>query len=133
DVDVAITASQKCLMSSAGLSFVALSERAWVASRTARLPRSYFDFPATREALARPRPETPGTAPVHLFCQVSEAVSLIHEEGMRNTFSRHQEMACIVRKWACENGFAFVGSEQETRSPTLTAVRVPQGLKADEV
>ena len=64
-IDVAVTASQKCLMSSPGLAFVALSERAWDAQKTARLPRSYFDFAAIRKSLARSRPETPGTTPVH--------------------------------------------------------------------
>src|SRR5215472_15101192 len=48
DIDVAITASQKCLMSSPGLSFVALSTRAWKANETARLRRAYFDFSAIR-------------------------------------------------------------------------------------
>src|SRR3954471_16098196 len=40
-VDVAVTASQKCLMSSPGLAFVAMSERARLASESARLPRNY--------------------------------------------------------------------------------------------
>src|SRR5207237_6566306 len=63
-IDVAVTASQKCLMSSPGLSFVAISERAWKACEASRLPRSYFDFMAIKRALARPKPETPGTTPV---------------------------------------------------------------------
>src|SRR5262245_17812158 len=45
-VDVAVTASQKCLMSSPGLSFVAMSDRAWHAAAAARLPRNYWTFAA---------------------------------------------------------------------------------------
>src|SRR5438128_4487565 len=125
DIDVAVTASQKCLMSSPGLSFVALSERAWAASRTARLPRAYFDFQAIRKALARARPETPGTAPVHLFFQVNEAVSMINEEGLENTFARHKEMGRMVHDWAGRNGFSLASAESECLSPTLTAICAP--------
>src|SRR5512146_1363682 len=39
DLDVAVTASQKCLMSSPGLSWVAVSERGWRAVASSRLPR----------------------------------------------------------------------------------------------
>ena len=51
-VDFAATASQKCLMSSPGLSFVALSDRAWAATKTAEAhviisisPRSALRYP----------------------------------------------------------------------------------------
>ena len=133
DVDVAIAASQKCLMSSPGLSFVALSARAWEASMTARLPRAYFDFRTIRNALARSRPQTAGTAPVHLFFQVNEAISMIHEEGLENTFARHEEMGRMVRDWAGENGFSFQSSEPGRCSPTLTAIRVPAAFRAEDI
>jgi aspartate aminotransferase-like enzyme len=133
DIDVAVTASQKCLMSSPGLSFVALSEEAWRASKTARLPRSYFNFEAIRKALSRARPETPGTAPVHLFFQVNEAVSMIHEEGIANTYARHQEMGRLVRDWAGRNGFALQSPEADCLSPTLTAICAPAELKAESI
>ena len=51
EVDVAITASQKCLMSSTGLAFVALSHRAWAVNARAGLPRNYWDFGAIRTSL----------------------------------------------------------------------------------
>src|SRR5262245_40492127 len=43
-VDVAVTASQKCLMSSPGLAWVAMSDRAWSMTESSRLPRNYWDF-----------------------------------------------------------------------------------------
>jgi aspartate aminotransferase-like enzyme len=133
DIDVAVTASQKCLMSSPGLSFVALSKRAWVTSQTARLPRAYFNFEAIRKALSRARPETPGTAPVHLFCQVKEAVSMIREEGMENTFARHKEMGGLVQDWARRNGFLPASTESECLSPTLTAICAPSEFKPETI
>ena len=55
--DVVVTASQKCLMASPGLAFVAVSERAWQAYRIAGLTRNYWDFGAVRANLARPQPK----------------------------------------------------------------------------
>lgn len=133
NIDVAVTASQKCLMSSPGLSFVALSEEAWLASKTARLPRAYFNFEAIRNALSRARPETPGTAPVHLFFQVNEAVSMIHEEGIENTFARHKEMGRLVQDWVGQNGFSLQSPEPECLSPTLTAICAPIGFRAEMI
>ena len=82
-VDVAVTASQKCLMSSPGLAFVAMSDRAWHASESARLPRNYWSFSAIRSEISKAKPETPGTTPVHLMLQVAEALRAIHEEQIR--------------------------------------------------
>ena len=68
-VDVAVTASQKCLMSSPGLAFVAVSDRAWRARATSTLPHGYWDFDEIAAVITRPRPETPGTPPVHTCCR----------------------------------------------------------------
>jgi len=133
EIDVAVTASQKCLMSSPGVSFVALSKRAWSANRTAGLPRSYFDFAAIRRALARSRPETPGTTPVHLFFQVNEALRIIHEEGLENVFARHEKMGQMVRDWVNEHGFSLQHPSAQSFTSTLTALRVPEGLNAEAI
>ena len=95
-VDVAVTASQKCLMSSPGLAFVALSERAWDAALRARIPRNYWDFSAIRDEVSKPKPETPGTAPVHLVLQVAEALRAIHEEGIAAVQQRHEANAALA-------------------------------------
>ena len=42
--DVVVTGSQKALMTPPGLSFVAVSERAWQKAGTATLPRFYWDW-----------------------------------------------------------------------------------------
>lgn len=127
-VDVAVTASQKCLMSSPGLSFVALSGRAWKAAASSRLPRSYFDFPAIKRNLAHAKPETPGTTPVHLVLQVNSALGLIHEEGLGNVFARHQEMARMVRDGIGALGMSLQCPGLEPYSPTLTAIKAPAGI-----
>jgi aspartate aminotransferase-like enzyme len=127
-IDVAVTASQKCLMSSPGLAFVALSERAWDAQKYARLPRAYFDFRAIKKALARSRPETPGTTPVHLVAQVNAALEQIEEEGLENVHARHREMARMTRQAVADLGMSVQCPTLEHFAPTLTAIRAPEQI-----
>jgi aspartate aminotransferase-like enzyme len=132
-LDVAVTASQKCLMSSPGLSFVAVSDLAWQAHETARLPHSYFDFGASRRAFARAKPETLGTTPIHLVLQVNAALSMIQEEGLERVYARHEEMGRILRRGAQELGMPLLFPELQQLSPTLTALRVPEGISPQSI
>lgn len=125
DADLAVTATQKCLMCSPGLSFVALSPRAWKAAERATLPRSYWDFGATRETLHAANAETPGTAPVHLVLQAREALGLMLEEGLDDVFARHEAMARVVADWAAARGLMPQCPDLRRFSPTLTALAAP--------
>ena len=127
-VDVAITASQKCLMSSPGLAFATLSERAWKAAESARLPRSYWDFRPIRETLGRARPETPGTTPVHLVLQVTEALRMIQEQGLDTVLRRHDANAVAVRQGVARLGLACQCPGLESLSPTVTAIALPEAV-----
>jgi aspartate aminotransferase-like enzyme len=131
--DVAVTASQKCLMSSTGLSFVAVSDRVWDAMPQASLPRNYFDFEIIRENLTGDRPETPGSTPVHLVFQVREALAMINDEGIENVFARHESMAQMVRDKLPELGLTIQSPEMRRRTPTLTGISVPEGLTPNDI
>jgi len=124
-VDVAITATQKCLMSSPGLAFAVVSDRAWAASKTARIPRNYFDFAAIKANVTKPKPETPGTPPVHIMLQVTEALRMIHEEGLDNVFERHERMAALARDGVTKLGLGLLFPGLRRYASTLTAVAVP--------
>jgi aspartate aminotransferase-like enzyme len=129
-LDFAVVSSQKCLMSSPGLSLVAVGSRAWEAAERGGMPRSYLDFGSIRRTLARPNPETPGTTPVLLVLQLMEAVRMIHEEGLASVFARHQAMAERARGRALELGFNLKGRGITQRSPSLSALQVPDGVDA---
>src|SRR5512134_1454857 len=120
-VDVAITASQKCLMSSPGLAFAVLSERAWAATEAARLPRNYWDFAEIRRQVTKAKPETPGTAPVHLVLQVAEALRMLHEETLARVHARHSRMAELAREGGAALGLDPQCPALRRRSTTLTA------------
>jgi aspartate aminotransferase-like enzyme len=129
-IGVAITASQKCLMSSPGVAFVALSERAWAAAARATLPRGYWDFPEIRKSITAPRPSTHGTPPVHPMLQVAEALRMIHEEGLERVFRRHVDLAERTRAGVAKVGLALQCPGFARCSPTLTAVALPRSTDA---
>jgi aspartate aminotransferase-like enzyme len=124
-VDAAITASQKCLMSSPGLSFVVLSRNARIANARARLPRSYWDFADIRRAVSKPKPEPTGTPPVHCVMQVAEALRIIHEEGIDAVFRRHADMAAMVHQAMAELGLKHQCPALTRRAATVTAIALP--------
>ena len=128
EVDVAVTASQKCLMASPGLSFAVLSSRAWSASAKARLPRNYWDLLAIRNSVTKDKPETPGTTPVHLVLQVAESLRQMHEEGLLRVYERHNAMAECARRGARQLGLALQCPEMTLMSATLTALATPAGV-----
>lgn len=132
-VDFAATASQKCLMSSPGLSFAALSDRAWSAAAQAKLPRNYWDFAAIRAEIAKNPPETPGTPPVDIVLQVAEALRLMHEEGLERVYQRHAAMAERTRRGAAELGLALQCPDLAMYSTTLTAIASPAGVPPRDI
>ena len=123
--DVVVTASQKCLMASPGLAFVALSDRAWHAYDRASLTCNYWDFGEVRKTLNAAQPETPGTAPVHIVLQLAESLTQIHEEGLPAVYARHQAMGARARDRAKTIGLGVLFPELHCWSPTLTALRTP--------
>jgi aspartate aminotransferase-like enzyme len=133
EVDVAVAASQKCLMSSPGLAFAVLSDRAWAACERAKLPRNYWNFADIRRETTKPRPETPGTAPVHLVLQVAEALRMIHEEGLATVQRRHEQMAARVREGAAALGLGLQCPTLANRTATVTGIMMPVDVAPKDV
>lgn len=132
-VDAAITASQKCLMSSPGLSFVVLNDRARAAIGSARLPRRYWDLAAVHRDVTKPKPETPGTPPVHIVMQVGEALKQIHEEGVDAVFARHAAMTELVQREMRVLNLAPQCPSLTRRATTLTAIAAPSGRTPGQI
>jgi len=133
DVDAALTASQKCLMSAPGLAFVVLSARAIAAARSATLPRSYWDFREIREHAAKARPDTAGTPPVHVMLQVVEALRAMHEEGLDRVYARHDAMGRWARAHVSDVGLTLQCQGFQRFAPTLTAIATPGGMVPEDV
>lgn len=128
-VDVSVSGSQKGLMLPPGLCFVALSERAIAASRTAGLPRSYWSW---QKMLAMNAdgffPYTPATS---LLLGLSESLAMINAEGLDTVFARHERHAEAVRRAVEAWDLTIWCSDPRAYSPGVTAVSLPEGHDAD--
>jgi alanine-glyoxylate transaminase/serine-glyoxylate transaminase/serine-pyruvate transaminase len=129
-VDVTVSGSQKGLMLPPGLSFNAISEKAWAASKTATLPRSFWDWAdMAKHNPAGFFPYTPGT---NLLYGLREALKmLIDEEGLDNVFARHARHAEATRRAVRGWGLEVLCLNPEEYSGSLTAVLMPEGHDAD--
>jgi alanine-glyoxylate transaminase/serine-glyoxylate transaminase/serine-pyruvate transaminase len=130
-VDVTVSGSQKGLMLPPGISFNAVSDKALEASRTAKLPRSYWDWQPILAANANGFwPYTPAT---NILYGLREALLMLHEEGLQNVYARHQRHAeatrAAVRGW----GLEVLALDEREFSPVLTAVLLSDEHDADEV
>lgn len=133
DIDFAVVSSQKCLMCSPGMALAVVGARAWQAAESGGMPRAYLDFASIRRTLSGGRPETPGTTPVLLVLQLLESIRIIREEGMADVFRRHEALADRIRNRATKLGFTLHGARILARSPTLTALRVPDSVDPEEL
>ncbi len=130
-VDVSISGSQKGLMLPPGLGFNAISEKALAASRTANLPRSYWDWNEMLKNNATGFfPFTPAT---NLLYALREALLMLHEEGLPNVFRRHQRHASATRTAVRAWGLEIVCEDPREYSNSVTAVFTPEGHSADHL
>src|SRR5206468_11420640 len=88
----------------------------------------YWDFRPIRETLSRPRPETPGTTPVHLVLQVAESLRMIHEQGLETVLRRHETNAEAVRRGVTRVGLSLQCPSLSVLSPTVTAIALPDAV-----
>lgn len=128
-VDVTVAGSQKGLMLPPGLSFNAISARALASQKTARLPRSYWDW---APMLAANRtgyfPYTPAT---NLLFGLDASIDMLLAEGLENVFARHARMAEATRRAVQSWGMENLCASPRHFSPVLTAVLMPEGHSAD--
>ena len=128
-LDVVVAGSQKALMIPPGLSFLAVSPRAWAAHEVAKLPRFYFDLTPYRKGLAKAN--TPYTPAVSLWYALQESLQMITEEGLPQVFKRHRLLGEMTRAGAKALGLKLL-AEPAVASETVTAIFPPAGVAADE-
>jgi alanine-glyoxylate transaminase/serine-glyoxylate transaminase/serine-pyruvate transaminase len=128
-VDVTVGCSQKGLMLPPGLGFNAISEKAIDASRSAKLPKSYWDWSSILKTnKAGLFPSTPATS---LLYGLHEAIQILEEEGLQNVFARHERHAEATRRAVQTWGLEILCADPNEYSSSLTAVMMPEGYSAD--
>jgi len=132
-IDIAYSGTQKCLGCPPGLSPITINylAREMIHKRKTKNPSWYLDISLIESYWGNDRTYH-HTAPISMNYALRESLRLIQEEGLENRFKRHKENAEFL--WKCLDEInlePFV--EQKYRLPSLTTVKVPDGINSTEV
>jgi aspartate aminotransferase-like enzyme len=127
-VDAVVSCSQKGLMTPPGLAFLAFGPRATEASRSAKLPKFYFDHAKYVASLANDT--TPYTPAISLLYGLDAALAGMAREGMDAIYARHARMARATREGVKATGLAVFASSPAN---TLTSIRLPESFDGKEL
>lgn len=130
-VDFVLTASQKALALPPGLAFAVASER--YLARVAEAPARGVYLDVGRFASAAGRNQTPNTPALPLLYALDAQLEAIASEGLAQRFTRHEAMAERVARWvealgAVRGERPSIVAVAPSRSPTMTAIRLPGGI-----
>lgn len=132
-VDLAYSCSQKGLGCAPGASPFTMSPRAMekLLNRQSKVPNWYLDMLLLGKYWGSDRVYH-HTAPINLYYGLREALRLIAEEGIENCWARHQKN--VEYLWASLESIGLqMHVEKEYRLPTLTTVKVPDGVDAKAI
>jgi alanine-glyoxylate transaminase/serine-glyoxylate transaminase/serine-pyruvate transaminase len=123
-VDVAMSGSQKGLMTPPGLAFVAANDRAHAAHQKADLRTRYWDW--TFRLGEAHYQKYGGTPPQHLLFALRKAMDMLLAEGLEAAARRHALLAEATRqavaRWAQGPVLAFNVTEPAERGNSVTTV-----------
>ncbi len=126
-IDVIGSGSQKGYMMPPGLSFVAMSEKAWAAYERSDLPKFYLDLGKYRKsAKADSNPFTPA---INLYFALEAALEMMQKEGLKAIFERHARHQRATTAAMKAIGLPLYAAEGHG-SPAITAV-APEGIDAE--
>ncbi|MEQ9235464.1 pyridoxal-phosphate-dependent aminotransferase family protein [Coleofasciculus sp. E2-BRE-01] len=128
-IDVVASGAQKGYMVPPGLGFVCVSNKAWQAYETAKLPRFYLDLGTYRKAAQKN--SNPFTPPVNLMLGLQTALRMMKAEGLDNIFARHHRLMQATRA-AVEALSLPLFAPDNAASPAVTAV-APTSIEAEQI
>lgn len=128
-LDIVVAGSQKAFMLPPGLSFAALSDKAWEFVGKSTLPKFYFDFKKELKNLMQN--QSAYTPAVSLVMGLAESLRRIRKEGLENIFARHARLARATREAMLALGLKLYAPQ--AYSDTVTAVLAPPGVDGQKV
>ena len=123
--DVVVTGSQKGWMVPPGLAMVSVSQEAWQAQASARMPRFYWDFAQAKSYLEKG--QTPWTPAISTVFALSVSLEMMLKEGLPNIIARHARVGKAARQGVKSLGLPLFAAE-DYASNTVTAVSASDGL-----
>jgi len=129
NLDIVVGGSQKALMLPPGLSFVALSDKAWSFVEKSTLPKYYFDF--GKELKNIKSNQSAYTPAVSLVVGLREVLRQIKEEGLENVFARTERMARATRE--AMKALKLQLFAPDSPSDAVTAIIAPADIDGQKV
>ncbi len=124
-IDLCLGGSQKCLSSLPDMAFLSISDAAWEIIDQV----DYNGYDALKPfRTAQSRHYFPYTPNWHGVAGLNAGAEMILEEGLSNSYSRHEEIAQFCRNEIEAMGLALFPAPAAICAPTVTAVNVPQGI-----
>ncbi len=126
-IDVIASGSQKGYMMPPGLSFVAMSERAWTRYEKSNIAKYYLDLgPYKTTAKKNSNPFTPA---VNLYFALEQSLSMMQSEGLESIFKRHSKHSAAAQSGMKAMGLKLFAAENHG-SPAITSVE-PENIDAE--
>ncbi|CAD7974980.1 unnamed protein product [Amoebophrya sp. A25] len=160
-VDAAYAGGQKCMGCPPGISALSLGPRALakLENRKGKVKSWYLDMSMIKKYMMdTPAPAAGGgqaapparvyhhTAPISMAYAMREALTNVAEEGLENSWARHQKTAAYFRKAVTSPDFLPTKNGQplmkplellplasQNQLPALTLVKVPAGIDGKQV
>ncbi|MDX1744501.1 MAG: alanine--glyoxylate aminotransferase family protein [Halobacteriales archaeon] len=128
NVDLAYSGAQKCLSCPPGASPLTINQRAMdkVLNRDDEVRTWYLDLRLLEGYWGDDRAYH-HTAPISNIYALRESLRLIAEEGLENSWDRHQRMAGAIKAGVEAMGLGLAVADDHWL-PTLNAVSVPEGV-----
>ncbi|MEG1913032.1 MAG: aminotransferase class V-fold PLP-dependent enzyme [Cloacibacillus sp.] len=123
-IDLGLLGSQKCLSLLPDICALTVSDKAWKRAEEVNYA-GYDAILPWRGALEMKA--TPYTHNWHANKALNLALKSVLEEGLENSFKRHEEAAALCRLRARQLGLSLYAAKEELASPTVTAIMVPDG------
>ncbi len=131
-VDVLIGGSQKALNAPAGLTILAISERAW--DRFKAVSRSsFYENPLLWKEMLDERGVFPYTFSDVLLYALDESLRAIFEEGLDSVFGRHEAARRASRAALEAMGLEPYPADVSCTCPSVSAFLAPRGISPSEV
>ncbi|HEX9610857.1 MAG TPA: aminotransferase class V-fold PLP-dependent enzyme [Gemmatimonadales bacterium] len=134
EIDAIYSASQKCLSCTPGLSPVSFSERVVerVKKRKDPIHSWFMDMNLLLGYWSAGARTYHHTAPTNALFALHEALLLIREEGLENSWARHQRHHVALKAGLEAMGLKFLVKE-EHQLPQMNAVLCPEGVDEAQV
>jgi alanine-glyoxylate transaminase/serine-glyoxylate transaminase/serine-pyruvate transaminase len=133
-IDICFSASQKCLSCPPGLAPITANEKAMnaIKNRKSKVQSWYLDLSTIQTYWSENNRVYHHTAPILLIYALREGLRILYEEGLEKRWARHRENIQMLVEGLEDIGLEIY-SDKAHICPSIVAVKVPEGVRDEEV